>query len=53
VVCGDVEAVEAEAELADDGVVELLDGGRVEADVVCGPVGAERLALRGELADEI
>ena len=42
VVGGDVEAVEAEAELADDGVVEVLDGGGVEADVVCGPVGAER-----------
>ena len=50
---GDVEAVEAEAELADDGVVEVLDGGGVEAHVVRGPVGAERLALGGELADEV
>ena len=50
---GDVQAVEAEAELADDGVVEVLDRGGVEADVVRGPVGAERLALRGELADEV
>jgi len=53
VVAGDVEAIEAEAELADDGVVEVLDRRGVEADVVCGPVGAERLALRGQRADEI
>jgi hypothetical protein len=32
--------------------VEVLDGGGVEAHIVCGPVGAERLALRGELSDE-
>ena len=50
---GDVEAVEVEAELADDGVVVVLDGGGVEADVVGGPVGAERVALGGELADEL
>jgi hypothetical protein len=53
VVGGDVQAIEVQAELADDGVVEVLDRGRVEADVVCGPVGAERLALGRELADEI
>jgi hypothetical protein len=46
VVGGNVQAVEAEAELADDGVVEELDGGGVEGDVVDGPVGAERVALR-------
>jgi hypothetical protein len=39
--------------LADDGVVELLGGSGVEAHVVCGPVGAKRLALRRELADEV
>jgi hypothetical protein len=34
-------------------MTEVLDGGGVEADVVRGPVGAERLALRRELADEL
>jgi hypothetical protein len=33
-------------------VVEELDGGGVEADVVDRPVGAERVALGRELADE-
>ena len=50
---GDVQAVEAQAELADDRVVEVLDGRGVEAHVVCGPVAAKRLALRRELADEV
>jgi hypothetical protein len=40
-------------ELADDGMVEVLDARVVEADVVRGPAGAERLALGCELADEI
>ena len=53
VVGGDVQAVEAEAELADDGMMEVLDRGGVEAHVVCGPLGAERVALGGELADEV
>jgi hypothetical protein len=53
VVCGDVQPIEAEAELTDDGVVEVLDGAGVEADVVGGPVGAERIALGRELADEL
>ena len=53
VVGGEVEPVEAQAELADDGVAEVLDGRGVEAHVVRGPVGAERLALRRELADEV
>jgi len=53
VVGGDVEAVEAEAELADGGVVEVLDGGGVEAHIVCGPVGAERFAPGRELAHEV
>jgi hypothetical protein len=34
-------------------MVELLDAGAVEANVVGGPAGAERLALRGELADKV
>ena len=50
---GEVQALEVEAEVADDGVVEALDAGDVEADVVRGPVGAEHLALRRELADEV
>jgi hypothetical protein len=53
VVGGDVQAVEAEAELSDDRVVEVLDGGGVEADVVDRPVGAERVASGRELADEV
>ena len=53
VVGGDVQAVEAEAEFADDGVVEVLDGGRVKADVVGCPVGAERFASGRELAHEV
>jgi hypothetical protein len=53
VIGGDVHAVEAEAKLADDGVVEQLDGGGVEADVVDCPVGAERVAFGRELADEV
>jgi hypothetical protein len=40
-------------EVADDGMVEVLDAGVVEADVVRGPAGSEGLALRRELADEV
>jgi hypothetical protein len=40
-------------QLADDGMVEVLDAGVVEADVVRGPASAERLALRCELTDEV
>src|SRR5947209_5315291 len=50
---GDVQAVEAEAEIADDGVVEVLEGGRVKANVVGRPVGAERVASGREFADEV
>src|SRR4051812_16763956 len=49
----EVEPVVGQVEVADDGMVELLDAGVVEADVVRGPAGAERLALCGELADEV
>jgi hypothetical protein len=40
-------------ELTDDGMVEVLDAGVVEADVVGSPAGAERLTLRCELTDEV
>src|SRR5438552_6353700 len=53
VVCGEVQPVKAQAELADDGMVELLDAGVVEAHVVRGPAGVERLALCCELADQV
>jgi len=53
VICGEVQAVEAQIELADDRMVEVLDGGCVEANVVRGPAGAERVALGSELADEV
>src|SRR4051812_41363863 len=36
VVGGDVQPVEAEAQRADGGMLEVLDRGGVEADVVCG-----------------
>src|SRR3954447_4090658 len=49
----EVQALEVEAEVAHDRMVEVLDAVEVEADVVRGPVGAERLALGGELADEV
>ena len=43
----------AQAEVADDGVVEVLDAGEVLADVVLGPAGSELLVLGGEFADEV
>jgi len=46
-------AVEAEAELANDGVVEVLIGGSVKPDVVGCPGGAERVASGRELAHEV
>src|SRR3989442_3036335 len=52
VVCGEVQPVVAQAELTNHGMVELLDTVVVEAHVVRGPAGAERLALCCELADE-
>ena len=52
-VSGEVQPVEAQRELANDGMVEVFGAGVVEADVVCGPAGAERLALGCELADEV
>jgi hypothetical protein len=49
---GEVESVVGEVEVADDGVKEVFDAGVVKADVVSGPAGAERLALRREFAHE-
>jgi len=53
VVGGDVQAVEAEAELANDRVVEVLDGGSVKPDVVGCPMRAKRVASGRELAHEV
>jgi hypothetical protein len=53
VVCSEVQPVVAQAELADRGMVELLDTGVVEAHVVRGPTRPERLAVCCELADEV
>jgi hypothetical protein len=50
---GEVESVVAEGELADFGMVEVLDAGVVEADVVRGPAGPELVALGCEFADEV
>lgn len=41
-----------QVEVADDGVVEELDAGGVDADVVGGPSPAEVLASGGELPDD-
>jgi hypothetical protein len=48
-----LEAFVVELEVADLGVVEVLDAADVEADVVAGPVLAELVAASGELADEV
>ena len=52
-VCGDVQPVEGQEKLADYGMVEVLDAGVVEADVVRRPAGAKRLALCREFADQV
>ncbi len=49
----DDEAVEVEVKVADDAVVQVLEGGVVEADVVRGPADAEVLRASGKLADEV
>ncbi len=49
---GQFHGFEGEVEVADDGVVEFLVSGAVEADVVGGPAGAEILAAGGEFADQ-
>ena len=43
----EVESLEVEGELANDGVVEALHAGPVELDVVGGPSDAELLAAGG------
>src|SRR5436190_20629963 len=53
VVCGELQPVVGQVELADDGMEELLDTGVVEAHVVRSPAEAERLALCCELADKV
>jgi hypothetical protein len=50
---GEFHAVVGEGEVADDGVVEVLAAGVVEADVVGGPAGPELGALGGELTDQV
>jgi hypothetical protein len=45
--------LEGQGEVADDGLMEALGAGLVQAHVVRGPAGAELLAARGELADEV
>ena len=50
---GELHAFVVEVELADDRVVQALAAGLVVADVLGGPSLAERLAARGQLADEV
>src|SRR5829696_4300891 len=50
---GELHHLEGEGEIADDGVVEALGAGLVQTHVVGRPAGAELLAARGELADEV
>ena len=50
---GKLDGLEVEVEGADDGVVEPLVAGPVEADVVGGPPGPEVLAARGKVADQL
>src|SRR3954452_4491704 len=44
---------EAEFQIADDGVMEVLGAGAVQADVVGGPAGTKVLAAGAELTDEV
>jgi hypothetical protein len=44
---------EDELKVTDDGMVELLDRGAVQAHVVGGPASAELVAPGGQLADEV
>lgn len=52
-VAGELETLVAQFEVADGGMVEVLDAGVVEADVVRCPAGPKRFALRCEFADEV
>jgi hypothetical protein len=40
-------------QVADDGVVEVLEPGAVQADVVGGPADAEGVAAGAQFADEV
>lgn len=53
VVGSDVQAVETQAELANDGVAEVLDSGSVKPNVVGCPVRAKRVASGRELTHEV
>jgi len=53
VVAGLVHRLEAEGEVADDGVVQAPHAGGQRADGVSGPAAAERFAAGGQLADEV
>jgi hypothetical protein len=44
--------LERQVEEADGWVAEVLDAGAVQADVVCGPQGAECFAAGGQFADQ-
>ena len=53
VFAGQFHGLEGEVQVADDGVVQLLAAGAVEAHVVGRPPGPERLAAGRQLADEV
>jgi catechol 2,3-dioxygenase-like lactoylglutathione lyase family enzyme len=46
-------SLERQAEISDHWVVNMLHAGVMDADVVRGPSGAERLALPRQLSDEV
>src|SRR6476619_651288 len=50
---GELHRLEVKLEVTDDRVVQLLEAGAVEPDVVGGPAGAEDLTAGGELADQL
>lgn len=50
---GELHALVVQLEFADDGVVQALEAGAVERDLVRGPADSELLAARRELPDEV
>jgi len=50
---GECQGLVRQGEVPDERVVEVLDAGAVEPDVVGGPADTELLAARGQLADQI
>ena len=50
---GQVHDFVGQVEVADDGMVEVLTSGAVQADVVGGPAGAEGVTAGGQFADQI